>query len=447
LASEVIMPALEMAQDFGKLLNWRISEGEQITKGEPLMDIETDKVTVEIEAPASGTLARVTAAPGDLIPVGQVIAIILAPGETAGEGFSEPDRPNPSPATSPETGSDEPAPASEVLVRASPLAARIATDNNVDLQQIVPAGPRIEKSDVLAFLEARKSGSSKDDGALLPPASPKARRLAKERELNIDKIKGTGPGGAVIAGDVMAASVELNPADAIPIPTSSPQTSSAAISNVWRVMAERVTLSWTTVPHFYLMREVNASRLRDWRDSAAGRFEEKLTYTDMLIRIVAATLQRHPRVNASWKEGEIQLNQEINLGLAVAVEEGLIVPIIYQANSLTLPEIINRRQEIVRRARERKLLPDDIRGGTFTISNLGMFGVDIFNAIVNPPQAAILAVGRIADRVVAQAGQPAVQPMLTLSLSCDHRVVDGALGAQFLATLAELLEDPLRLLE
>jgi pyruvate dehydrogenase E2 component (dihydrolipoamide acetyltransferase) len=211
-------------------------------------------------------------------------------------------------------------------------------------------------------------------------------------------------------------------------------------------MAERITQCWTSVPHFYLLREVNASGLIAWRDKAHKGAETKITYTDLLVRVVAAALRRHPRLNAMWDEGKIRLNEQINVGLAVAVEDGLVVPVVHAADKLSVGEIAARRQALVARAQAGKLRPDDIAGGTFTISNLGMYGVDAFNAIVNPPQAAILAVGRIAERVVPVNGQPAVQPMLVLSLSCDHRVVDGARGAQFLDTVAGWIQEPLGLL-
>jgi pyruvate dehydrogenase E2 component (dihydrolipoamide acetyltransferase) len=191
---------------------------------------------------------------------------------------------------------------------------------------------------------------------------------------------------------------------------------------------------------------VNASRLISWREQAQKTSAEKITYTDLLVRLTAVALKQYPRLNASWHNNNIVLNSEINIGIAVAVEEGLLVPVIHHADELDLAHLATRRSEVVARAKTGKMLLDDLSGGTFTISNLGMYGVDAFNAIVNPPQAAILAVGRIADRVVPVNGQPAVQPMMTLSLSCDHRVVDGARGAEFLQSLADLIEEPLQLL-
>ena len=211
-------------------------------------------------------------------------------------------------------------------------------------------------------------------------------------------------------------------------------------------MAERMTQSWTTAPHFYLVREVNVSRLVTWRERATRQTGARITYTDLLVRLVAAAIAQHPRVNVAWKDDTIVPRTDINVGLAVALDDGLVVPVLQRADTLTLGEIATRREDLVSRAQAGKLRPADIQGGGFTISNLGMYGVDAFSAIVNPPQAAILAVGRIADRVVAVNGLAVVQPTLVLTLSCDHRALDGARGAQFLGALADLIEEPLALL-
>ncbi|MCG3211932.1 MAG: Dihydrolipoyllysine-residue succinyltransferase component of 2-oxoglutarate dehydrogenase complex [Anaerolineae bacterium] len=414
MAKEVIMPALGMAMESGVLLRWFKAEGEPVTRGEPLLEIETDKTTVEVEATASGILAQITARPGDEIPVGQPIALILAPGETA-----------------PQPASARP----EVL--ASPVAARIAAEHNLDLARVKPGGGRIQKDDVLGYLSQQLAAPA--DGR--QPASPKARRLAGEHNLELAAIAGSGPAGAVLAADVLQAAAARAEAPSPPVPELAP------LSRMWQVMAQRLTESWQTVPHFYLEREVHAGPLLAWRAGANERFEPQATLTDLLVKLVAVALRRHPRLNAMWRDGDVVLNNEVNVGLAVAVEEGLLVPVIHQADRLGLQALAQRRQELVARAQAGKLAVADLQGGTFTVSNLGMFGVDAFNAIVNPPQAAILAVGRVADRVTPVGGQPVVQPMVTLTLSCDHRVVDGARGAQFLQTLAGLIEDPLSALD
>jgi pyruvate dehydrogenase E2 component (dihydrolipoamide acetyltransferase) len=505
MATDVILPALGMSQDTGKIIQWLKAEGEQVAKGEPLVEIETDKATVEIEAPADGVLARVSAAAGEDIPVGQVIAAILAPEEVQatdeqtgvkadmgknaasadGEGV------NMEGTDAREAGAKgEDARGADAMNRAptqsvSPLAARVAAEHHVDLSQVKSSGRRIQQADVLShiqnqgntgvgtrFIASAPPASASSSFALSPSASipsnapvsaaarltmasPKARRLASERGLDITTIKGSGPEGAVLAADVLATTTQAAQAPAqyaeaavemVEVGSNGTVDRDMSVSTIWRIMAERTTRGWTSVPHFYLVREVNASRLISWREQAVKRSAEKVTYTDLLVKIVAAALRLHPRVNASWHEGKITLKQAVNVGLAVAVEEGLVVPVIFQADSLGLSEIARRRAELVAKAQAGKLRPGDISDATFTISNLGMYNVDAFNAIINAPQAAILAVGRIAERVVPVNGQPAVQPMMVLTLSCDHRVVDGARGAQFLDTIATLVEEPLGLL-
>jgi pyruvate dehydrogenase E2 component (dihydrolipoamide acetyltransferase) len=444
MPTDVIMPALEMAQETGKVVHWLKRPGDAVRKGEPIVEIETDKVTVEIEAPASGVLRDVTANEGDVVPVGRTIALIVAAGEAAVAAAAAPVMPAASAAA---TGAIPAAPQAggspAGAVKASPLARRIAEQHGVDLGRISTASGRIEKADVLAYVESRKPAAAGNGRAgRLVAASPKARRLAAERGLDLAALRGSGPGGAVLADDVPAAA---RPA-ATPARSAPPREAAPGVGTVWRIMAERMTASWTTVPHFYLVREVNVSRLAAWLEQARKQTGAHVTYTDLLVKLVAAALSRHPRANASWRDGAIAQNADINIGLAVAIDDGLVVPVIHRADSLRLPEIAARRADVVGRAQAGKLRPADIQGGGFTISNLGMFGVDAFSAIVNPPQAAILAVGRIADRVVALNGQPAVQPTMVLTLSCDHRALDGARAAQFLGTLADLVEEPLALL-
>ena len=421
MAKDVIMPALGMAQETGTLIQWLKFAGDSVTKGEPLMEIETDKATVEIEAPASGILSSITAQAGDVIPVGQRIALILAPGEAT------PLQTRHSPAP-PRESESKPQP-----VTATPVAARLLAEHNLDITQIKAQGGQIRKEDVLAYLDTQ----NKPNAITRVLASPKARRLAQERGLDLKSISGTGPDGAVLVADLLPSPAGRRAGD---------EGETITVTKMWRVMADRLSQAWTTIPHFYLIREVNASRLIAWREKLQSSSAEKITYTDLLVKLTAVALRKHPRLNASWLNDNIVLNPDINIGLAIAVDDGLLVPVIHHADEMNLSQLASTRSGIVNRAKSNKLSLDDLSGGTFTISNLGMYGVDAFNAIVNPPQAAILAVSRIADRVVPLNGQPAVQPMMTLSLSCDHRVVDGARGAQFLQALADLIEEPLQLL-
>jgi len=436
MATNVIMPALELAQETGKILKWIKSPGQSVIKGEPLLEIETDKVTVEVEAPASGVLRDVTAGVGDVVPVGKTIAVIAAADELLTP-----------------TSAGAPAPPSAEPVKASPLARKLAEQHGVDLSRITTASGKIEKADVMAYVEAQKTPAGNGAAAAAPAtaaarlvaASPKARRLAAERGIDLRALRGSGPGGAVIADDV-AKTPLVAAAGASTTASAAAIAGAQGVSNVWRIMAERMTSSWTTVPHFFLVREVNVSRFASWLARARKQIGAQISYTDLLVRVVAAAIAQQPRVNVSWKDGALVQHPEVNVGLAVALGDGLVVPVIQRADTLTLPQLAERRRDLVARAQSGKLRPADIQGGTFTISNLGTFGVDAFSAIVNPPQAAILAVGRIADRVVAVNGQAVVQPTMVLTLSCDHRALDGARGAQFLGALADLIEEPLALL-
>ena len=441
MPKELIMPALGMAQDEGVLLRWLKKEGEMVQAGEPLMEVATDKVDVQVEAPASGLLTAVTAQEGDEIPVGQVIALIAAEGEEL------PAKPVSAPLATDMEGSEGEPPAQSVPSQSrvpSPVAARMAAQRGIDLADVPAVGGRISREDIEAHMRTAGAG-------VRVLASPKARRLARERGIDLASLAGNGPQGAVLAADVpltvQPPTESITQPQPVPAPAASPP-DQPTVSRMWQIMAQRLTASWTSVPHFYLVREVDATGLQGWRSLLASKTPDRVnvTFTDLLTKLTALSLARFPRLNASWRDGEILCNPDINIGLAVAVPEGLLVPVVHKADQLQVQDIAARRTDLVARANRASLLPDDFAGGTFTISNLGMYGVDAFNAIVNPPQAAILAVARITDRVVAVDGQPAVRPMLTLTLSCDHRAVDGVMAAQFLDALATLIEEPLRAL-
>ena len=481
MPANVIMPALELAQETGKLLRWIKAPGDMVRKGEPIAEIETDKVTVELEAPASGILQDVTAQEGDVVPVGHTIAIIadsaspnLSP-QGGRSGTLAPQGSGAVPTLSPQGRGQGEGPTSD-RIKASPLARKVAEAHNVDLAHVRTASGKIEKADVLAYVESRRTVATAGNGGpgTIVAASPKARRFAAERGIDLRALKGSGPEGAVLAMDVPAAAEPTGtapltsaPLTSKPLTLPSPQrgegvaagegggiprrgvedaASQEKVGTVWRVMAERMAASWTSAPHFFLVREVTVARLGAWLDKARAQTGVRITYTDLLIKLVAAAIVQHPRVAVSWRDGVIERHPDVNVGLAVALEDGLVVPVIHRADTLGLKEIAARREDLVARAQAGKLRPADIQGGVFTISNLGMYGVDAFSAIVNPPQAAILAVGRITDRVIPVDGKPAVQPTMVLTLSCDHRALDGARGARFLGALADLIEEPLTLL-
>jgi pyruvate dehydrogenase E2 component (dihydrolipoamide acetyltransferase) len=399
MAISVVMPALEMAQDTGKLVSWRKKEGEAVAKGEILLEVETDKAVVEVEAQAAGVLGGVKAQPGDVVPVGHTIAWLLGPGESVPAG----DAP-----TQAAADAARPAAASSAAAQATKAAT---TPTPADGRQV-----RI---------------------------SPKARRLAKENNIDIATLRGTGPDGEILAADIMAAVASPS------APGSAAASAGAGeekLSSIGRLMAERTTQSWTTVPHFFVTREVDATALNHARGALLQDIEKshgvRPTHTDVLVALVARALAKNPRVNGTWTGTGIRLNSEINVAVAMAVDDGVVTAVIRNAAKLGVGEIAVQRRDLTERARANRLRPEDLTGATFTISNLGMHHVDSFTAIIVQPQAGILAVSAIKDRVVAVDGHPAVRPMMSLTLSSDHRVVDGARAAAFMHDLAGMLLEP-----
>jgi pyruvate dehydrogenase E2 component (dihydrolipoyllysine-residue acetyltransferase) len=386
MPTSVVMPALEMAQETGKLISWLRKEGDTVTKGQPLLEIETDKAVMEVDAPADGVLAGIKVQPGTDVPVGETIAWIVAPGE----------------AIPTEVASMQPA-----------RKVRVPNTDN-------------------ASSEKPGAGSS---GGVSTRISPKARRLAVEHGVELTNLRGSGPDGEILATDILSAAHK-----------SATGTAANSLSTVARLMAERTTQSWTTVPHFFVVREVDATSLREERDKLApivhSSYGVNLTYTDLLVALVARVLAKHPRLNASWTGNTIRENPDVNIAIATAVDDGVIAPVIERADTSDLGKLALQRHQLTEKTRNGKLHPTDLSGATFTISNLGMLGIDAFSAVIVSPQAAILAVGRIMDRVIAVDSHPTVRPMMTLTLSSDHRVVDGARAAKFLQDLARAIEDP-----
>lgn len=398
MAHSIVMPALEMAQETGKLLSWRKKEGDSVSKGEPLLEVETDKAVVEVEATADGILAGLKAREGDVIPVGQTIGWIVAPGEKP------------------------------PVEEASAVSGR-----RMDARPAASAPPASAPSAATAA-----SGAT-------PRTSPKARRLAKEHGIDLSRVRGSGGDGEILAEDILAFVASVDSSAAASAKSAQPE-STQSLSQVARLMAERTTHSWTTAPHFFVTRDIDARALVSAREKLAPAIENshgvKLSHTDLLIAAVARALEKHPLVNASWTGDAVRLHPEINVGIAMAVDDGVVAPAVPAANTKKIGEVASLRRDLTERARAGKLRPADLTGATFTISNLGMYNVDAFTAIIVAPQAAILAVGRISDRVVPVDGKPAVRPMMTLTLSGDHRVFDGARAALFLNDLASSLMEP-----
>jgi len=428
MATEVIMPKVDMDQDTGTVVDWIKKDGDEVQQGEAILVIETAKVAIEVEAPATGILQGISAEVGEELPIATVIAYILEPGEEL------PERPATKP---PQITRAEETPPQAEAAPATPLAKNIAEAQGLDLSRIPGTGPggRVTKSDIESLVTHRGQ-----DGKAY--ATPAARRLAREGRMDISQLVGSGPGGRIQAPDVLAA-------DAPPhLGTATTGRSSGVkiipLEGMRRTIAERMMRSAQTAPHFTLQIDVDMTRAEEMRTSFNKKGNVKITPTAQVVKACAWALTRHPFVNAKLVGDEIHLLPEINIGVAVALEEGLIVPVIHRAEQKGITEIAAELTDIVLRAREGELTTRDVTGGTFTVSNLGMFGIDRFTAIINPPESAILAVGKTVSRPAAlnDEGDIGLVPTLTLTLSVDHRVLDGVVAARFLQDLRGAIEEP-----
>ncbi len=397
MATEIKLPRLGQGMESGTIVKWLKSEGEPVEKGEPLYELDTDKVTQEVEADASGVLLKIAVEEGE-VEVGKTIAVIGEQGEEV--SISE------NGAKAPEAARPEQAP---------------KTDTS-DTSEGQSPGP----------VPTRDGGRIK--------ASPLARRIARERGIDLAQLQGTGPEGRIVAEDVERA--EVAPAPAMAEGQSLGQVETRQLTSVRKTIARRLTQAWEA-PVFQLVVSADMTqalelveRLRELHP------DERPTVTDVLTRVTAAALMRHRDVNAHYVDGEIQIHPSANVGIAVAAPQGLIVPVVKSADRLSIAEIAHARADLVQRTRDNKLKQDDLEGGTFTISNLGMFGIEQFVAVLNPPQVAILAVGSSTESVVVRDGAFTAVPLMTMTLTCDHRAIDGAVGADFLRTLKQLVENP-----
>lgn len=473
MPTPVIMPKFEMTQETGKVLAWLKNEGQLIEKGEPLLEVETDKVNQEVEAPASGILAGICARPGQVVPIATPIAYILKQGETLSVGSSSFSSGGTAGAFAGAGAPVEPGAEAAGAVegnghaKATPLAIRLAESNGVDLNKVVGTGPlgRITKEDVEAAMEI--AAAPVDDGKVA--AVPAARRLAKELDIDLQTVKGSGPAGRIQSPDVERAAEAAAQAKACAttqeratvVEAPAPQATATSggltarrvvpLTNMRKTIAERMTASVREAPQFTVSVDVDMRRalgvVEDLKATASPD-KAKVTLTALIVKACAWALRQHPEANASFQGDAIAEWDEVNIGVATAVDAGLIVPVVKAADTLGLRPIAAQLADLSGRAREGKLKLDDLQGGTFTVSNLGMFGIDRFEAILNPPQAAILAVGRVTKRAeVTEDDRVEIRPMAALTLTSDHRALDGASAARFLATLKRILEHPGLLLE
>ena len=413
MATQVTLPRLGQGMESGTIVRWLKQVGDPVEKGEPLYELDTEKVTQEVEADAGGVLLALLAGEGDEIEVGKPVAVIGEAGEDV-------------PAIE-QQAFDEGAPVSAEKPAEAPMREPERQDGREAPAAAAAAAEPVEPA------AERRSGRVK--------ASPLARRIAKERGIDLAGVRGTGPEGRIVAEDVEHA------ADAPPAwatPAGPLEVEVVELTRIRRTIARRLTEAWEA-PAFQLGMAADMTAAQHLRAQLVERTPEggvRPTVTDVLVKVAAAALVRHRAVNALWAGDEIHRYPTANVGLAVAIPDGLVVPVIPNCERRTIGEIAEARAAVVDRARSGQLTAADLEGGTFTISNLGMYGVEHFTAVLNPPQAAILAVGAIEERAVVENGEIVVRPIMELTLTCDHRVVDGAAGAEFLRALREMLEEP-----
>jgi len=412
MAEVIEMPRLSDTMTEGVIVKWHKKVGDPVKAGDLLAEIETDKATMEFEAPVAGVLLYVGAPENQPIPVGVPIAIIGKPDEDISALLPKGDF---------SSASARPRDSEPALAVSSAVPSRM------------PAPAPVEAA---SSSEARLK------------ASPLARKMAKEAGIDLRQLQGTGEGGRIIRRDVeayLSRTAEIK-APSLPTPPSTAPYQEVPLSQMRKTIARRLTASMQEAPHFYLTRSISMEAATTWREKLNALSPTKISFNDLIIKAVAMALRKHPYLNAAWMGDHIRLYQEIHIGFAVAVDEGLIVPVIRHADRKGLSEIATETATLAQKARERKLSPEEYTGSTFSISNLGMFGIEEFTAVINPPEAAILAVGAIQPTPVVKGDKIEIERRMRVTLSCDHRVVDGATGAAFLATLTELLEEPARLL-
>jgi pyruvate dehydrogenase E2 component (dihydrolipoamide acetyltransferase) len=406
MATKVYMEALSPTMEEGRIVNWLKKEGDPVTDGDILAEVETDKAIMELQARGEGTLRKVLAEDGSTVEVGTLIGVIAAADEDITSILEK---------TGAVAGAAEPATGDGVTSGSVAPVAAVAMPATA--QQTLAPEDRVK-------------------------SSPLARRLARERQIDLRVVQGTGPGGRITKRDVEASV----PGARHVVSTTGPAYEDKPLTQIRKTIATRLAASIGPVPHFFLTAEIDMERTAEAREALnAIKDAPRVSFNDIIIKVVAEALRQHPECNAWWQDDYIRYFNEVHISMAVSVEQGLITPVIRNAHIKSLREIASEGRELAQRARERRLRPEEYYGGTFSISNLGMFDIDQFTAVINPPEAGILAVGSVADRPVIVNGEVTVRKRMRVTMSCDHRVIDGATGARFLQTVRRMLENPLAL--
>ena len=397
MITKVVMEALSPTMEEGRIITWHKKEGDEVTVGDIIAEVETDKAVMELQARGDGILRKIVAGEGATVEVGKLVAVIAGADDDIGD-----------------VGATAPAPAAESTTEAS---QPIAAEPPPAAAPPAPAGGRIK-------------------------ASPLARRMAREQRVDLESVQGSGPGGRIVKRDLTGA--EGAAPTIAPVGVVSPGGfEDVSLGQMRKTIAKRLAQSIGPVPHFFLTTEVDMERAAAARAELNALGDQRISFNDIAIKVVAMALMQHRACNAWWQDDHIRYFNEVHMGMAVAVEDGLITPVIRNANLKTLRDIASESRALAERARERRLQPEEYTGATFSISNLGMFGIDEFTAIINPPEAGIIAVGALMEKPVALDGALVVRRRMRLTMSCDHRVIDGATGAQFLQTVTTMLENPM----
>ena len=420
MATKVLMEALSPTMEEGRLVEWKKAEGDPVAVGDVLAEVETDKAVMDLQARAAGLLLKQTIAPGTTVPVGQLVGVIGAKGEDIASLVSG--------------SAAAPAPPRNPAPAVVPTVAAVAT---APLPQPAPSPAA-----------ASVTAPVPTDGGTRVKASPLARKIAADRGMDLRQIRGSGPEGRIVVRDLSTLAPSLGAAALIGRGSGEPYRD-VPLTQIRKTIAKRLTQSIGPIPTFYLTTEVDMERIAEAREALNARAEaekgQKISFNDIVIKATALALRQHPACNAWWQEDRVRYWNEVHVSVAVAVEEGLITPVVRDADRKTLREIAAEVRELAAKARERRLQPVEYSGGTFSISNLGMFEIDQFTAVINPPEAGILAIGSVTAKPVAEQGAVVVRRRMRVTMSCDHRVIDGALGAAFLKTLKAMLENPLAL--
>ncbi len=459
MATDIVMPRLSDSMEEGTILRWMKSVGDEVERGEELVEIETDKANMVYEAPDGGTLIEVVADEGETLPIGQVIARVGEPGEKP-SGDRRVHASEPPPAAPPSSAAEPAASATPSASADQPSAA--ASPSSVPG---APSASPAQPSTTPAEAPQPPPAAPVPGGDGRVKASPLARRIAREKGLDLGALAGSGPGGRIVKADVERAMETGAPAAAPPVPPEPvaaagptpgirerPETAKGTVSHedltkLQQTVARRMAESKATAPHFYLSVDVDMSRAVEARARLKAAAEEEVvpSFNDMVVKACAIALREHPRANGAYRDGRLELYSRVNVGVAVAGQNALVVPTVFDADRKGLRQIATETRALAARVREGTVTPPELSGGTFTVSNLGMFGIDSFAAVINPPQAGILAVGAIAERAVVRDGEIASAHLMSLTLACDHRILYGADGARFLDRIRVLLEEPLGL--